>query len=96
MKIDPPDWFTSGMSPVKVDKNQKYRFKWRSTDLNEGLLALMFAVKAPQQQQRRRGKRQGSGIMPAQHRRERVWITAVQTATRQMAHMMKRKTLKTW
>ena len=23
---------------MKVDKNQKYRFKWRSTDLNEGLL----------------------------------------------------------
>ena len=38
MKIDPPHWFISGMSRVKVDKNQKYRFKWRSTDLNEGLL----------------------------------------------------------
>ena len=30
---------------VKVDKNQKYRFKWRSTDLNEGLFAVKSKIR---------------------------------------------------
>ena len=29
---------------MKVDKNQKYRFKWRSTDLNEGMFSIITQV----------------------------------------------------